>query len=167
MGRRRYDDGSGTDLQATYVGGTTGRHFPDAAPYVAKPSRSARHACSTCKWRNIPCDRCMYELAAMNGSPNRGHQIRYRTKRVAPYKLTLTEYEQMILDQDGRCAICDYQPPLPEDLDIDHNHTTKEVRGLLCEQCNRALGAFADSPFRVDRALTYLKERGHYGEGID
>jgi len=48
-------------------------------------------------------------------------------------------------------------------LAIDHNHHTNQVRGLLCKQCNRALGLFGDSINTIENALNYLKERGSYG----
>lgn len=47
---------------------------------------------------------------------------------------------------------------------IDHNHATGEFRGVLCRQCNRALGMFKDSPITLRHALEYLELNGSYGD---
>ena len=49
------------------------------------------------------------------------------------------------------------------DSAIDHNHVTGEFRGVLCKQCNRALGMFHDSEKVLQNALEYLKMFGSYG----
>lgn len=48
-------------------------------------------------------------------------------------------------------------------LAMDHNHKTNEFRGLLCKECNRALGLFGDNIDTLTNAVLYLKERGSYG----
>ena len=45
----------------------------------------------------------------------------------------------MLDAQDGRCAICLREPTDSRRLDIDHDHKTMQVRGLLCHTCNRRL----------------------------
>jgi len=72
------------------------------------------------------------------------------------YKLTAEEYDQMVLDVNGNCAICD-QPA--EELVVDHDHVTKEVRGLLCVKHNLALGAFTSE--EMERAIKYLAEKSN------
>lgn len=42
-------------------------------------------------------------------------------------------------------------------LCIDHDHTTKKIRGILCTKCNAGLGMFDDNPARLDAAIRYLK----------
>lgn len=84
----------------------------------------------------------------------------------APHKygLTRAEYLQILEGQNGICAIC-HQPetskrrngtPLP--LHIDHDHDTSQVRMLLCGNCNKGLGCFADSPERLRAAADYLEK---------
>lgn len=41
-------------------------------------------------------------------------------------------------------------------LDVDHDHATGEVRGLLCNRCNQAIGLLQDDPLIVRSALVYL-----------
>jgi len=71
------------------------------------------------------------------------------------------EYEILLARQGGVCAICK-NPPRTRRLDIDHNHTTGETRGLLCARCNAALpserrvGALGPWLFR---ALEYVGAR--------
>lgn len=65
--------------------------------------------------------------------------------------------------QEGLCAIC-HQPETVKygdrvkDLAVDHDHETGEVRGLLCNNCNRALGMFGDSAERLLAAARYLDQ---------
>jgi hypothetical protein len=65
--------------------------------------------------------------------------------------------------QEGLCAICQEPPKDKQSLAMDHNHQTNEFRGLLCKECNRALGLFGDNIDVLTNAVTYLKERGSYG----
>jgi len=57
----------------------------------------------------------------------------------ARYGLTLEDYAQMIVAQNGRCAICE-QPFRV--IDVDHDHSTGAVRGLLCRACNLGIAFF-------------------------
>lgn len=54
------------------------------------------------------------------------------------YGLTLEDYECMLADQGGACAICG-APPKRNRLHVDHDHKTGVVRGLLCARCNSSL----------------------------
>ena len=59
-------------------------------------------------------------------------------------------------DQQCKCKICGNKPQKP--LYVDHCHETKRIRGLLCHQCNVALGHMNDDPQRLEKAISYLKE---------
>jgi hypothetical protein len=41
-------------------------------------------------------------------------------------------------------------------LSVDHNHTTGAVRGLLCANCNLAIGYANDDPVVLRKAIAYL-----------
>lgn len=77
------------------------------------------------------------------------------------YGITLEEYEEMLDRQRGVCAICG-QPEtskykgVVKNLSVDHCHVTGEVRGLLCNNCNRAIGLLGDDLGRIWDAATYL-----------
>jgi hypothetical protein len=76
----------------------------------------------------------------------------------AAYDLTPEKYEEMLTAQGGVCAICKNEDTkLKSDkFSIDHNHTTGEVRGLLCGSCNTGLGLFGDSVDTLMGAAAYL-----------
>ncbi len=74
--------------------------------------------------------------------------------------ITLEKHAEMLASQKGLCAICKNPPPPHRDLDIDHCHATKKVRGLLCSSCNVALGHFRDSVALLNEAQIYLWKSG-------
>jgi len=76
------------------------------------------------------------------------------------YNLTLEDYETMVTDQGGVCAICG-QPESRKGhpLVVDHCHKTNAIRGLLCSQCNRGIGCLRDDPSLLTKAAEYLSNR--------
>lgn len=73
------------------------------------------------------------------------------------YGLSETDYEQMLIKQNGVCAICSKpQKPSTKRLAVDHCHTTGIVRGLLCSGCNTAIGQFNDNIETLKSAISYL-----------
>ena len=68
----------------------------------------------------------------------------------------LDDYEAMLLDQDGGCAICGAPPPDGQSLHIDHDHATGAVRGLLCFTGNAGLGKFGETIDLLSAAVAYL-----------
>ena len=76
------------------------------------------------------------------------------------YGITLDEYDRMVEDQGGRCAICGSTDPRNGGnmLAVDHDHATGRVRGLLCGTCNTALGKFRDNPEILRSAIRYLTD---------
>ena len=83
------------------------------------------------------------------------------------YNLSLEEYDLLVEEQNNKCAICGTTENKGTAKNgrwqIDHNHKTGEVRGLLCQSCNLGLGCLQDSPEILSKALSYLLEKGHYG----
>lgn len=70
----------------------------------------------------------------------------------ARYRLTVEDRDALLEKQGGACAICREV----KKLHVDHCHTTKKVRGLLCMDCNTGIGKLKDSKELVARALAYL-----------
>ena len=81
--------------------------------------------------------------------------------RYKKYQMRSSDYELMLRDQNGCCAICGAKPEKGKRLDIDHDHETGEVRGLLCGLCNRALGLLKDDPGVIRHAADYVASGGH------
>jgi hypothetical protein len=79
------------------------------------------------------------------------------------YNLSLDDFEALLRKQGNRCAIC-FKSIEGETLggvrraNVDHDHATGKVRGLLCTGCNTALGKFEDSIRLLAAAIVYLQE---------
>lgn len=73
------------------------------------------------------------------------------------YNLSLKDYENMLLEQNGGCAIC-FRKPGIYPLHVDHNHNTGIVRGLLCHQCNWYLGVIEKDQMILERLRIYLEK---------
>ena len=70
------------------------------------------------------------------------------------FGITIEDFENMVSSQGSRCAICG---SYTANLQVDHNHVTGEIRGLLCLQCNMGLGLFKDNPQALKNAIDYLR----------
>lgn len=94
------------------------------------------------------------EQAKKRTRERRNRPARLRSK----YNLTMAQYEALLLQQGGTCAICGAAEPGRGDLyfPIDHDHTSNQVRGLLCHSCNRGIGLLQDSAEVLKRAHAYL-----------
>ena len=86
-----------------------------------------------------------------------------RRKTLRSYGLSLDDYDRMLEQQEGKCAVChstDNGHPLSNFFVVDHCHETGKVRGLLCNSCNRGIGFFVDDPARLLQAAVYLEIHG-------
>ena len=78
------------------------------------------------------------------------------------YGLSLEDYKNKWIFQNGKCEICarafseSDRLSKSHSLVVDHNHSTSRVRGLLCNSCNRALGLFQDNDILIQNAHKYL-----------
>lgn len=73
------------------------------------------------------------------------------------YGISLEEYNILLEKQHKVCAICKQECVSGRMLCVDHNHKTNKVRGLLCVNCNRAIGNLKDKVVLFSRAINYLK----------
>lgn len=88
------------------------------------------------------------------------HPEKARKWKLNPYykkykNFSLQKYDELFALQNGVCAICQ-NPEKQKRLAVDHCHTSNEVRGLLCQKCNRGIGLFNDNPGLLERAKNYL-----------
>jgi hypothetical protein len=81
-----------------------------------------------------------------------GRQREWYLRRT--YDISLEDYESLFAAQRGRCAIC--RGEVDGYLHVDHDHATGQVRGLLCNKCNMAIGLLQDDPAITRNATEYL-----------
>lgn len=117
--------------------------------------------------RMTTCKECRKRYAKNKQSKyNRKYQRSYHLKK--KYNITIKEFQQMMTKQKGKCAICgsiessNRYGPTP--LHVDHCHKSGQVRGLLCGNCNKALGLLQDNIELLDRAKEYLNGELKYEE---
>lgn len=113
---------------------------------------SGHHSfCKPCKNKYQQAYSAEYRKRPEFAEQSRGWQRKYK------YGLAPDEYDELLIEQGGLCAICGAQPE--NSLHIDHNPETGAVRGLLCGVCNRGLGMYYHDPELLVSAAAYLMER--------
>ena len=81
------------------------------------------------------------------------------TNLKSSYGISLDQYNEMLIKQDYKCAICEkHVSSLKRDLCVDHCHDSLKIRGLLCSTCNTGIGMLGDKSPTVIRAVEYLKK---------
>ena len=80
------------------------------------------------------------------------------------YGLTKQQYDNLLCAQEGVCAACgqeetqfDIRVNAFKKLAVDHDHSTGKVRGLLCHNCNTALGLMQEDPTRIRMLKEYIE----------
>lgn len=70
------------------------------------------------------------------------------------------DYERQWCLQEGKCAICGctLNSSRYTKASADHDHKTGKLRGILCSNCNTAIGLMKESPYRLECAIRYLEE---------
>jgi hypothetical protein len=109
---------------------------------------------STKKWRaanraRVNATQQKWLKANPDKAKLRGRNGAYKYK----YGITIEGYEVMLAAQGGCCALCGKPPEKP--LVVDHDHTTEEVRALLCNRCNLFIG-FLEAQWPIQKAIAYL-----------
>jgi 5-methylcytosine-specific restriction endonuclease McrA len=105
------------------------------------------------QWKGVDMWRC---LTAMRIDPKRpAHQRKAQLR--SRYGITPDDYDRMLKEQDGKCAIC-LEPAGERHFSVDHCHAaTGKVRSLLCRKCNTGLGSFCDSIPLLQAAIDYIQ----------
>ncbi len=109
------------------------------------------------------CKQCHKDISIANAKKHRktdperiaAQDRKYKLKR---YGLTPEDYDRMLAEQGGVCAICGSSDPSDrwDSFHVDHCHSTGKVRGLLCSHCNHILGKANDDPSVLLAAIQYL-----------
>jgi hypothetical protein len=95
--------------------------------------------------------------AAKKKRYNKRKPEKVREKRlIKRYGLTIAMYDEMVLIQESKCAICNQVPD--RKLVVDHNHSTNKVRSLLCDHCNQGIGLLKENIEILTSAINYLRK---------
>lgn len=91
-------------------------------------------------------------------NPDTEHAKRIKHK----YGVSLDQYREMLLEQNGVCGICEKPEVHAQNgrivpLSVDHDHADDSIRGLLCRNCNAMLGQSKDDENILFKAIEYLR----------
>lgn len=107
------------------------------------------------------CNLCRREKTKewIKNNPDKAKRSRRNTTLKRLYGITLKEYENMLIKQKGKCAICQTTEPggVGNKFVVDHCHKTNNIRALLCGKCNCAIGLLNEDPILFDAAKKYLE----------
>ena len=78
---------------------------------------------------------------------NPKHHAAQRRHTLRRYGMIDADYAALLLSQDGKCAVCRTDTPGQgrKFFDVDHDHVSGKVRGLLCHVCNKYVGSFENA----------------------
>lgn len=104
-------------------------------------------------------DACKQRAKEQYAKDPAANNLRFRNDRLKrEYGITHEKVKEMFIAQGGLCAICANKMSGRLDICVDHNHTTKQVRQLLCRKCNSGLGQFKENPTIMARAIEYVNK---------
>ena len=140
-------DGRRPECKACNLAAKARRHAENPAP----ARQRARD------WHAVPENRertkANHERYKQDGRKKQSDRRSY-LKRT--YGITLEEYDEMLAEQGGRCAICRREPRPDISLHVDHAHATGALRGLLCFPCNVTVGLIREDRDRLRAVASYL-----------
>lgn len=160
--------------------GLTSRCIPCLAERVGNPDASEK-PCAKCAVSK-PLDQFKPDNRSADGTSNtckecwnaahrqwrkdnpEAQQRRARRDTLRLHGMTEDSYALLLESQGGTCAICRTSDPGSGSFRVDHDHACcpgdrscgQCVRGLLCHNCNVALGLLADDPSRLLAAADYV-----------
>lgn len=75
------------------------------------------------------------------------------------FGITLEQYNKMLTKQNYACSICGCtQEENGKSLAVDHEHGSRKIRDLLCNNCNIAIGFLQEDPLRARKIADYLEK---------
>lgn len=112
------------------------------------------------QWRR--CRICERVLKVKNNFSKKSYKCKtcaakhsYWSNIKIKFGISKSEYLEMLHNQNNACAICKSEP-INRRLSIDYNHETMEIRGLLCVNCNTAIGMFKEDQEIFQSAIEYM-----------
>jgi hypothetical protein len=119
-----------------------------------KPNITEEHkCCSVCK--EVKPEKEFRTIYFKKG----GHRVYGNQCKVCDsymHKLLRTLKKLNPKPKDGKCQACG---DIPDVLHLDHDHSTEEFRGWVCEGCNHSMGKSNDDPEKLIKQAEYLRER--------
>ena len=110
-----------------------------------KPTWCPKPACKTKRNR-------IYNRSPSGVLRNKCGQLKFK------YGITLEQRNSILTAQGECCAVCNRTDPgSTKDWNVDHDHNTGKIRGILCHDCNLLLGHAKDDVSILQRAINYLK----------
>jgi hypothetical protein len=113
-----------------------------------------------------PCQKCGGPVTHKTGLPvckdcrvdDRDREYKHAMHLKHRYGITLADYDRMLAEQDGRCAICRTDNPGTRSATwhVDHDKLTGQIRELLCNGCNVGIGCLRHDPDILIAAARYL-----------
>lgn len=112
-------------------------------------------------------------------NPEKAKQLAIRTaraRRFRKYGITQEQYDTILASQNFVCGACHEAPTFSpvrkgaskyDNFVIDHDHVTGEIRGILCTNCNVAIGMLRDSPDKARKIADYLDRQSPTNSGLE
>lgn len=111
--------------------------------------------------RSAACKECNHARTKAWAEANKDKRAVTHRKSALKQKYGITpeQYDELFEKQSGCCAICErHQSEFNQRLAVDHNHKTREIRGLLCNYCNhRVVGRHTDG-VKLRRIADYIEQ---------
>lgn len=117
-----------------------------------KKDRNGGTYCSACKKIRLT----EFRKSDLGRIKTKGYNRKAKLKAV--HGMTESDFQALLSQQDGKCAICLREPDDISRFHIDHDHKTGTRRGILCHYCNTAIGSLGEDRETIFRALAYLEK---------
>jgi hypothetical protein len=118
------------------------RNYWAALPYEIKKSRQAK-------------SESQKKYAEKN--PEKIKFMSRKSELKRKFNITIEDYENMLKVQNNVCAICENKCSTGNNLAVDHDHKSGQVRGLLCKNCNTSIGLLKENSDTLKKAINYLE----------
>ena len=103
------------------------------------------------------CAQCQKESDTVRKSSDEFKFAQRITKIASKYKVRRELAASLAVST--QCEACDRFFIRKGDQHVDHCHATGHVRGILCFNCNAALGHLKDDLTRIEKLMDYLKRK--------